>query len=247
MNRAVLGTPDANTPQPSEASWWPRLERTVGLLATMATLVVAASTLISIKQVSSDQALTVEGQITDRYNAAVANLGNDSQDVRLGGIYALQRIMQDSPRDYATIINVLSAYVRAHAVEPKKDGPGLKQPATDVEAALSVFGNRRPGWGSDGLVIDLTGTYLRGADLSGTNLTNARMTGADLAGADLGPAWRPMHGRTDDPPVKNTDLSAAFLSDVNLDNANLLSANLEDAILENARPRARNTIKKVPS
>ena len=38
-----------------------------------------------------------QGQITDRYNAAITNLGSPSVDVRLGGIYALQRIMQDSP------------------------------------------------------------------------------------------------------------------------------------------------------
>jgi hypothetical protein len=38
-----------------------------------------------------------QGQVTDRYNAAITNLGASSVDVRLGGIYALQRIMQDSP------------------------------------------------------------------------------------------------------------------------------------------------------
>ncbi|WP_371621563.1 hypothetical protein OG245_00620 [Streptomyces sp. NBC_01116] len=43
-----------------------------------------------------------EGQITDRYTAAVGNLGEDKMDVRLGGIYALERIMQDSRRDQPT-------------------------------------------------------------------------------------------------------------------------------------------------
>jgi hypothetical protein len=41
-----------------------------------------------------------QGQITDRYNAAITNLGAQSIEVRLGGIYALQRLMQDSPRDH---------------------------------------------------------------------------------------------------------------------------------------------------
>ncbi|WP_254711203.1 hypothetical protein [Streptomyces lunaelactis] len=51
-----------------------------------------------------------EGLITDRYTAAVVNLGDDAIDVRLGGIYALQRIMEDSPRDQPTVANVLTAY-----------------------------------------------------------------------------------------------------------------------------------------
>src|SRR5256885_1759027 len=56
-----------------------------------------------------------QGQVTDRYNAATTNLGSSSVDVRLGGIYALQRIMQDSPRDQPTVVAVLCAFVRDHA------------------------------------------------------------------------------------------------------------------------------------
>ena len=56
-----------------------------------------------------------QGQVTDRYNAAITNLGSSSVDVRLGGIYALQRIMQDSPRDQPTVVAVLCAFVRDHA------------------------------------------------------------------------------------------------------------------------------------
>lgn len=40
--------------------------------------------------------------------------------MRLGGIYALQRIMQDSVRDHSTVVSVLAAYVRQHAPSPVK-------------------------------------------------------------------------------------------------------------------------------
>lgn len=47
--------------------------------------------------------------------AAVEPLGNkDSEDVRLGGLYCLQRVVQDSPRDQPTAINVIFAFIRAH-------------------------------------------------------------------------------------------------------------------------------------
>ncbi|WP_405392416.1 hypothetical protein OG596_34145 [Streptomyces sp. NBC_01102] len=59
-------------------------------------------------QAGDDRALAKEGQITDRYTAAVGNLGEDKVDVRLGGIYALERIMQDSGRNQPTITNVLA-------------------------------------------------------------------------------------------------------------------------------------------
>jgi ABC-type Fe3+ transport system permease subunit len=41
--------------------------------------------------------VTREGQITDRYTKAVDQLGSDHLDVRVGGIYALERIARDSP------------------------------------------------------------------------------------------------------------------------------------------------------
>ena len=56
------------------------------------------------------------GQITDRFNAAVTNLGSGTMTIRIGGLYALQRIMLDSPRDQpAVIIQVLAAFVRQQA------------------------------------------------------------------------------------------------------------------------------------
>jgi hypothetical protein len=43
--------------------------------------------------------LTEEGQVTDRYTKAIEQLGSDKLDVRIGGIYALERVALDSPRD----------------------------------------------------------------------------------------------------------------------------------------------------
>jgi hypothetical protein len=50
----------------------------------------------------------------DRYTKAVEQLGWDKIDVRLG-VYALQRLMRDSPTDQPTIMEVLAAYIREHA------------------------------------------------------------------------------------------------------------------------------------
>jgi hypothetical protein len=59
-----------------------------------------------------------EGQITERFNKAIDHLGirdDDKLDVRLGGIYALERIANNSKDDRATIAEILTAYVRGHA------------------------------------------------------------------------------------------------------------------------------------
>jgi hypothetical protein len=83
---------------------------------------------------------TREGQITDRYTKAVDQLGSQHLDVRLGGIYALERIARDSPDDRATIEEVLTAYVRGHAPwPPLLDLPSLQA----IIQFLVEFGRRQ--------------------------------------------------------------------------------------------------------
>jgi hypothetical protein len=45
-------------------------------------------------------------------------------DVRFCGIYALQRIADDSSRDAPTIVQVLCAFIRGHGRGPDDDGTG---------------------------------------------------------------------------------------------------------------------------
>ncbi|MFF4448714.1 pentapeptide repeat-containing protein [Streptomyces sp. NPDC001502] len=212
----------------------------------MSAIAVAAFTWKSITQVSSEQDIAREGQITDRYNAAVGNLGNKgSEDVRLGGIYALQRIMQDSPRDQPTVINVLTSFIRGHSNEPKPKG-GEALVSNDVFAAVKVLisrNSRNDGIGSPAFqgdayfdrylrnlrrIVDLQGADLHDlpldrAQLSSANLSSANLSGAVLAAADL-----------HDADLNNADLRDANLQEASLRNADLSYADLSDALLDSA-------------
>jgi uncharacterized protein YjbI with pentapeptide repeats len=166
-----------------------------------------------------------QGQVTDRYNAAITNLGSSSVDVRLGGIYALQRIMQDSPRDQPTVVAVLCAFVRDQAL------PSVKPPSsrlrTDIQAALTVVFTRNTK--NDGpsitinrfvptTVVDLDHAQLANGQFSALDLSGADFTGANLAGAQLARA----------------NLFEAYLAGANLTGANLVRANFDDANLAGA-------------
>jgi hypothetical protein len=60
--------------------------------------------------------LTEQGQVTDRYTKAIEQLGSDKLDVRIGSIYALERVARDSARDHPTVMEVLTASsASAHA------------------------------------------------------------------------------------------------------------------------------------
>lgn len=59
--------------------------------------------------------LTEQGQVTDRYTRAIEQLGSQELDVRIGGIYARERVAFDSPRDHPTVMEVLCAFTRTLA------------------------------------------------------------------------------------------------------------------------------------
>ena len=92
--------------------------------------------------------LTEQGQVTDRYTKAIEQLGSDKLDVRIGGIYALERIARDSAKDHPTVMEVLTAFIREHSREPWPAHQTLSSPGQerstrpDVQAAVTVVGRR---------------------------------------------------------------------------------------------------------
>ena len=212
-----------------------------GRLINTGTVLLAAGVLF---YTARNFRLSRESHVTDRYTKATEQLGSASLDVRLSAIYALERIMIDSPRDHPTIVEVLAAYVREHArltdrAERREKHaaaalPGLPAPDTDVQAVLTVLGRRPADREERGRLnlqsTDLTGANLGSAvligvdlswaDLSGANLSGANLSGGILPGADLASAV-----------MLGTDLSAANLTRVKLHNVLLTSANLRGADL----------------
>ncbi len=202
-------------------------------------------TLRRIRALESQVKVAEDGQITDRYTKAVEQLGSDKMEVRLGGVYALERIARDSPRDYWTIMEVLTAYVRERAPWPPKKPPDEQtttsvepptatanpdqdpppsKPPTDIQAALTVLGRRarRYGQGED-QPLDLRGTDLRGADLQGAHLEGALLVSAHMERADF--SWSHIEGVN----LIGSHLENAYFYNSYMDNSLLLGAFLSNA------------------
>lgn len=171
-----------------------------------------------------------ERRITETYSKAVEQLAHANIEVRLGGIYTLERISRESPKDYWTIMETLTAFVRDRARQQEPDGTTLgtmarfcvdneaaqtrKRPLTDIAAVLAIIVRRdrenQRRERDNGWRFDLRETDLRGADLEGVNLREANLRGANLSQANL----------------RRADLSVADLSEANLQGADLMGANL---------------------
>lgn len=67
----------------------------------------------NLKSTQKSISVAEEKQITERFSKAVEMIGNEhSIHLRLGGIYALERIAKDSERDQQQVMEILAAFVR---------------------------------------------------------------------------------------------------------------------------------------
>ncbi|MFI6249033.1 pentapeptide repeat-containing protein [Streptomyces sp. NPDC051016] len=184
--------------------------------------------------------LTREGQVTERYVEAIKLLSSGSLTQRLGGIYSLERIMRDSEKDHAMVVEVLAAFVRQHAVM-ESDAEEMsksteRRPKEDTQAALTVLG-RRPDREEE-FQLDLRHADLRGVNLSKARLGLAILIGAHLEGANLIKAHleeADLNGANlDKAKLSYACLSGAKLSSAQMADADLGYVDLQDATMKNA-------------
>jgi len=179
--------------------------------------------------------LTEQGQVTDRYTKAIDQLSSKELEVRIGGIYALERIARDSPRDHPTVMEVLATFVRDHSREPWPPPPAADPPGTDpaqreirpdVQAGITVIGRRDRQ--QDRQTINLSGS-----DLTGASFEKADLNGVELTGANLTRAW--LRGvNLFEPLLSGANFTGAWLREAKLTFAHLYGANLTGANLTGA-------------
>lgn len=88
-----------------------------------------------VEQVAEhDQWDAAARRVTDLYGKSVEQLGSDKAAVRLGGMYALERLAQDNPEQRPTVVSVFCAYLRM-SFEPPVTPPESED--TDCRTALA--------------------------------------------------------------------------------------------------------------
>ena len=83
-----------------------------------------------------------ERRITESFAKAVEQLGSDKLETRLGGIYTLERIAQESEREYWPIMETLTAFVREHAPWPPRQA--VANPFVELQSSSASTKARPP-------------------------------------------------------------------------------------------------------
>ena len=189
--------------------------------------------------------------IRDRFSNAIEQLGSQdatkSADVRLGGIYALGRLINDDPTTYRTQgCEVIGSYLNGHTPrKPTKKDPTPPLIGSDVRGAFTTLARscaQEPALAAPN--VNLENAYLVSTGLDHVPFMRAHLSLADLSEADLREAnlnsadLRGAHLR--DADLREADLSDAWLMGADLSAADLRDADLSDADLRWARGRGAN-------
>jgi uncharacterized protein YjbI with pentapeptide repeats len=245
---------DGGTSWYNAASWYNRHHDAVAPLLTLAAGVAVAGVALArhFAQTNADR----QRRITESFSKAVDQLGSDKLEVRLGGIYSLERISKESPAgDYWTVMENLTAFVRERSRrnEAERTSQNFEQRVWHRAYFLWREAGQPDGW-ADELwaaaakqdavgdppatdiaavltVIKRRSKQSRKREASNDwrlDLSGAVLKQANLAGADLARA------NVGDAHLDGADLSYAHLDGANLSYADLERANVGDAHLDGA-------------
>jgi uncharacterized protein YjbI with pentapeptide repeats len=142
---------------------------------------------------AADETLKVarEQHVTDRLSKAIEQLGASEEtrpvvEIRIGAIYALERLSMDSPRDYWAIVNILGEYLSQHARPENLQATTLKTflntnfIRSDLKASLTVLGRRRDPSPCLGFRLRLVNCYLPWTTIAG-NFERTDMVNCDFS------------------------------------------------------------------
>lgn len=211
----------AAAPRPRGLLHWPGWGKVAAIATTVGTLGAAFAAVAalwftgqSLRATNNQYGLAQQTAVTDRFRLAAEQLASDKINVRLSGIYLLERLAKDSPPDHPTVFALLAGFLRTQNTPFHCSTTDWLRTPVDVQAALTAIGHRNVVNDNPGPDIDSFGS----PDLRGVCLKYAHASGGQFPGADFGQA----------------NLEVAVLERANLAGANLVGTVMTEDILTGA-------------
>lgn len=134
---------------------------------------------LNARTAADNKADAAERLVTELYSKAVEQVGSAKAAVRMGGLFALERLAQNVPGQRQTIVNVLCAYLR---MSSEDDEPQEVQVRLTAQRILVAHLRRGTDAFWSGIALDLSDATLANLDLNGCTLADADFSRARFGG-----------------------------------------------------------------
>jgi len=242
-----------------------------GLFATFLGLVDARLQFQATAAATDRQlALLQRGQVAERFAEAVEQVGNEREELRIGGIYSLEQVARDFPETYHSVIaEFLASFIRSRAAkghlspeqaqllaQTTEESFSWRGPPADIQVAVTVLGRREIGYDRPGSYLRLNEVRILGGQLEYTAFSRVHFHRSDLrrslfAHSDLSRAGMSscllQHSGFAFANLSNSilnfsDFSHANLSNADLSHCQLAGGSLQGANLANAKLLAADLV-----
>jgi uncharacterized protein YjbI with pentapeptide repeats len=229
------------------------------VIAALAALTVGGAAVIQYRKhkiAEIDLADTHDAKMSERLSMAIEHLAADKLHIRIGALYELRRLAEDSPRDRASIQEIVTQFLngkrdeieelsRAHADNVPRYKNGrivfLKLPSlpSDITVALNMLfflhKNYRDDYKEDCEImwdcLDARYLNLRALPFVNASLWEARFDGASLYEAHFDDA-NILEAHFDDANLVGAHFDGALLDEAHFDGANLKEAHFDSEYFE---------------
>ncbi len=175
------------------------------------------------KQQAKANQNTEQGQRQERLKTAIEHLNSSSDSFRLGGIYELFHLAEDTLEWRRTVLDILCAHIRRTTCNKAYQDEYQREPSEEIQSLLTLL------FVQEHTVFKGHRANLEGTWLNGANLRRARLQGANLTNTRLQSA------HLDDAQLQGAKLTRAKLQSARFSNALLLGAELDQALLQLSR------------
>jgi hypothetical protein len=202
-----------------------------GFRTAVAAIGVGAAALVGLYFTHQTHQLGKSAQYTERFSKAMEMLADKEEARQLGGVYALERIMRDSPYDRPTIIETLAAFIRLKSPAPTDSSTGYieskRSPVSEpARAAFHVLARRSPRPGDPSIDLsrcDLRLIHCENANLAGVSFARSNLQQSYFERANLREAY-----------FMGTELGFAWFSDSDLTEASFPEAHVGNCMFNGA-------------
>lgn len=174
--------------------------------ATLAQIIGGFALLLGLYFTWKSVVTAKESQITELFTRAINQLGaidqfgNPAIEIRLGGIYALEKISIQSKKDHWPVMNILTAYIRKNSPIDESEGFGY------LSKYSKVFNFESPENGSIGKDTELKNSY-KDSDIFTFPLGNGSKDNLDIDSMKWG-SLNPLNKKLKKVSVDNLDIQA---------------------------------------
>ncbi|MEO1582129.1 MAG: hypothetical protein AAFR91_09775 [Pseudomonadota bacterium] len=205
------------------------------ILQIIAGTAVAIGLYLTYKRIK----VTEDGQVTERFTKAIEHLGSKQPSICIGGIYALERIAKDSPKDHWMVMEILSSYIRENS-SLETNNPNTSQgdffdplsnPSSysknkieaSIQSALSVILRRNTKNDQRGSQIDLRNCFLSGCTISNASMDNLIIEGSHMTNSVI-----------ENTTFENISLTNVKFNNSNINNVNFIKIRCENFEMQNS-------------